>query len=321
MMSVTTSGISGGINDHFHRNMEPINNSQSHKMKNNNFSRGERSQLHKKRKGTNGFHSNQPFNGVVQHDNRIPQTVYLQQPPNNDFSIQNNFNPQVDSNFQHRPQHNYPQGIGFGSLGSPANNFSVPNLSLGNTQLLNDNMFSSFPLPSSLHPTGLSQQQPPMQHISPLGVDIGSLSNLSGLASQSFINEPPHNTHVQQFNSRQAMLEQLKVQELQQQQQLLKMFPIAKKEGIRDSQENLLLSQQDKRPSHHDILRQHNEEYKMKQMKKAAVHQASTRYGHYAPQDSSHFNFILPVLPTYLVEGMEKTQEEDMMMIKEENAQ
>jgi hypothetical protein len=320
-MSITTSGIPGGIDDHFHRNMEPINDSQAQNMKNNNFSRGERTQLHKKRKGTNGFYPNQPFNGVIQQDNRVPPTIYIKQPPN-DFSIQNNFNPQLDPNFQHRPTpHNYPQGIAFGSLGSQANNFSVPNLSL------NENMFSSFTLPSSLHPTGLPQASP-MQHISPLGVDIGSLPNLTGLAPQSFINEASHNTHVQQqqqqqFNPRQAVLEQLKVQELQQQQQLLKMFPATstvKKEGIRDSQENILLSQQqqEKRPNHHDILRQHNEEYKMKQMKKAAVHQASTRYGHYAPQDSSHFNFILPVLPTYLVEGMENTQEG--VMVKEENA-
>lgn len=57
------------------------------------------------------------------------------------------------------------------------------------------------------------------------------------------------------------------------------------------------------RPSHQEILRQHNEEFKLKQMKKNAVQQASSRYAHYVPQDSFHFNFIIPALPLYLLDN------------------
>eukprot|EP00027_Filamoeba_sp_ATCC50430_P011632 CAMPEP_0168546388 /NCGR_PEP_ID=MMETSP0413-20121227/3473_1 /TAXON_ID=136452 /ORGANISM="Filamoeba nolandi, Strain NC-AS-23-1" /LENGTH=200 /DNA_ID=CAMNT_0008576565 /DNA_START=22 /DNA_END=624 /DNA_ORIENTATION=- len=50
--------------------------------------------------------------------------------------------------------------------------------------------------------------------------------------------------------------------------------------------------------AHHDILRQHNEDYRAIQAKKSAVQMASQRHGYFAPHDSRHFNFIVPVLPS-----------------------
>lgn len=55
--------------------------------------------------------------------------------------------------------------------------------------------------------------------------------------------------------------------------------------------------------AHHEILRQHNEEYKMTQVKKSAVQLANTQYGNYAPYDSMHYNFVIPCLPVHLIEG------------------
>lgn len=293
-------------NNHFHRN-DSVPQQQGHKkLKNHNILGNNRTQLHKKRKN---YDHHQPF-PQQQYDGRpiIPQQptpqMFVQQHGNN----LNGFNSE-QPNYS-TPQINLPNGFGYvsndphhtGSLGS----VTSPNFSSSNVQLsLSENsMFSNFP--STL-----------VQHsISPLGVDIGSLPNLTQLAP-SFINE---SISQQSFNNRQVMLEQLKALEIQQQQQLLKLYPNVKKT---DSQEAIVsplsgssplspLSQSGERKhSHHDILRQHNEEYKMKQMKKAAVHQASSRYAHYAPQESSHFNFIAPSLPTYLIEGAEIIQEKE----------
>lgn len=49
--------------------------------------------------------------------------------------------------------------------------------------------------------------------------------------------------------------------------------------------------------SHHDLLRQHNEEYKQQKAKKDALKESQASFGKYVAVDSKHFNFILPVLP------------------------
>jgi len=261
--------------EHFHH---------QEKVMNHNLPKNERNQLHKKRKIGNGsFQDNfqdfqqqqkQPSN----NDIRLPP-VFIQSIPHNDFN-QHNFIPNV-----HNLPSNPPHFLNFGPLGTT--NFSTPNLNIGNSQILNENMFATFP--PQQQQIGLPQPNNgnmfPFPNFSPLGVDISSVQNLPQLLNQ------------QPINPRQIILEQLKAQE--QQQQMLKMIP-PKKNELQTEQSTIPISPE-KRPNHNEILRQHNEEYKMKQMKKAAVHQASSRFGYYSPQDSSHFNFILPSLPVLLI--------------------
>jgi hypothetical protein len=291
MMSVSSPVIP---DSHFSRNGEHVKQSKH------NLPRNDGNQLHKKRKGGHEYHQNTP---QFHHDGRIPPI--FAQPPLNGF-LPGKFHPPTEPNFHLPGQSNFAN---FGSLGSSVN-FSTSNLALPNHQVLND-MFNSFP-PTNVQPV----INPSNQLFSPLGVDIGSMSNLNQFSNPAFLNEPIQGAHSQSI-PRQAVLEHLKVQELQQQQHLLRMFP--KKTESTESPLPTPLSPQDRKHTHHDILRQHNEQYKMKQMKKAAVHQASTRFGNYTAQDSSHFNFIVPTLPIHLLEGSDVKAEENR--IKEEATQ
>jgi hypothetical protein len=127
--------------------------------------------------------------------------------------------------------------------------------------------------------TALTQQLQQLQQSSPSPMP---------LQSQPFT--PP----VQ--SARQGLLEQLKQQELE----LMKGTTSA--------------SQQSKAPStapsassvsQHDLLRQqHNEEYRMKQARKAAVQMANARLGYFAGQDSNNFNFVVPILPSFLIDDI-----------------
>jgi len=313
MMSVNPIIPEGLINSHFVTN-QPSNL--------NLLPRTGKSQLHKRKNG-NGYqhhHNQQNFGSMQQQQQDVRPSPYIPQHTNS-------FNSNVDVHYHVPPNEshfqpnlpNFPNNnnaLNFGYPAPPINNlqnslgsmahFGVP-MTLANPQLLNDNMFATFPL-SSL--PNFQQQPLPISQLSPLGTDIGSFSNLTQLVPQSnFVAESLQNPHVQQtvpFN-RQVVLEHLKAQELQQQQQLLKLLPAKKVDNLELTNSPNI----EKKHTHHDILRQHNEEYKMKQMKKAAVHQASSRYGTYLAQDSSHFNFILPVLPTF-------SSEEDFEMMKKE---
>jgi len=187
-------------------------------------------QLHKRRKGNDSRPSKV-------HSETIP-------PPN----YQIPFNPYLS----------------FGTLQSP-NSFSSPVVNIPNNQVLNDNMFASYPPPSNIQTIQVPIDMKPLD--------------------PNF-----HHSNMNQIQNRQAMLEQLKVQE-QHHQQLLK-------PKLKDGISPLASPTSEKRSSHNDLVIQHMEEYKMKQMQKDAVRQANTRFGLYVAQESSHFNFIIPSLPT-----------------------
>jgi len=151
--------------------------------------------------------------------------------------------------------------------------------------------------------------------ISPTAFSSPAINNSPKLVNENMFNGFPHqqfpleinlldplvfqHSNLQQIQNRQAVLEQLKVQEHQQHQQLLKPFAKSKSQ---DGMSSPVQPPDSRRSSHNDLVVQHMEEYKMKQMQKDAVRQANTRFGNFIPQESSHFNFIVPALPVSLLD-------------------
>jgi hypothetical protein len=297
-MSATASLNMTGDTQHFHRNGDQFPHFQNKQDEKKHSHSHSDKPVHKRPRRSHNPNHSQPNQMMQQYpavqDPRGPpgyrQDIaysYAPSPNPSNFPPEMNFS-QFSGNFPISPAQ-----LSFGQLNASQQMNSLPNMPMAANQplsLLNENMMASFPPHSTL-----PQLQLPL--VSPLGFDIGSMSNLPTLLAAPNVTE--------QINARQAMLEQLKAQELAQQQQLLKLQPVKKIPSQEFVSEPTAPTAT--RPSHNDILKQHNEEYRLKQMKKAAVQQASSRYGYYTGQpESSHFNFIVPSLPTkYLLETPE----------------
>lgn len=156
----------------------------------------------------------------------------------------------------------------------------------------------------------------PLQSMSPQFGDM-AVQNISTPGITQLV--PPQ---LQQQNQdwivQQALLEQLKMQQNQQPPPptpvavpppttpttpvtVQPTIPQKPKELVREGSQTSIPPAATKL-NHRDILHQHQEELRMKQLKKSACQQASSRYAHYVSHDSSHFNFIIPALPLYLLD-------------------
>eukprot|EP01117_Protostelium_nocturnum_P001541 TRINITY_DN11852_c0_g1_i1.p1 TRINITY_DN11852_c0_g1~~TRINITY_DN11852_c0_g1_i1.p1 ORF type:complete len:228 (+),score=30.90 TRINITY_DN11852_c0_g1_i1:174-857(+) len=103
--------------------------------------------------------------------------------------------------------------------------------------------------------------------------------------------------HLNGNNSNDSQLPQL-FHSIEPQLQNQQPIPSSPKIFRENSQTNLF-EDKHKQPSHHDILRRHDEEYKAKQAKRSAVAIANSRFANYYELDSFHDNYVLPCLPTF----------------------